>query len=310
MTTRLNRKTYEGPAIGLPEIELFGWIETSSATESKLTCHRHEHSFEICLIHRGRVQWWVQDETYELKRGAVYVTRPGEPHGAVDGVMNPCELYWLILPLQAEHALPGLTVNETHQLFHGLSTLELRTFPSSVGLQRCFRQLHRELLHPDALSGVVARSLLHRLLAQVLRDQEGMLSADHVSGRSRAVERTIQWIALHLVEDISVSDMAKVAGMCASRFHERFLEEVGQTPSEYLSWARILLAKERLADTRKTVSEIAFDLGFSSSQYFATVFRKFVGVSPVQYRSARCTQPVALKEVSAVPAPGFSRHHS
>ncbi|MBL4700193.1 cupin domain-containing protein [bacterium AH-315-I18] len=43
--------------------------------------HAHRGAFEICFIVGGSVQWWVEHETYQLCRGAVYITQPDEPHG-------------------------------------------------------------------------------------------------------------------------------------------------------------------------------------------------------------------------------------
>jgi AraC-like DNA-binding protein len=137
------------------------------------------------------------------------------------------------------------------------------------------------------MSQISARGLLHQLLVEVLRDHDRALVSTGETLPSQPIDRTVAWLTNHLSEEISVNDMARKAGMSVSRFHERFLEELGLTPSEYISWARVLRAKELLSETSSTVSNIGLDLGFSSSQYFATVFKKFVGMSPLKYRAAR-----------------------
>jgi AraC-like DNA-binding protein len=69
-----------------------------------------------------------------------------------------------------------------------------------------------------------------------------------------------------------------------SFFHEKFLKEVRLTPAEYLTRLRMKKAKQLLKISKKSITEIAFDLGFSSSQYFATVFKKVTGITPRFYR--------------------------
>ena len=271
----------------MPELELFGWTTTSSATDSRLTRHRHENAFEICFIARGSVYWWVNDESYRLKRGSVYLTKPDELHGGIDGVMHPCELYWFILPDPADRPFPGLTSRQTQHITDSLRAIDGRTFPSSPSLQACFVRLREELDDPDVMSLISARGLLHQLLVELLRDHDKARASPGEGAPSKQIDRTLAWLTRHLGEEISVNDMAKIAGMSVSRFHERFLEELGLTPSEYLSWARILRAKELLVESTSTVSTIGFDLGFSSSQYFATVFKKLVGMSPMDYRAAQ-----------------------
>ena len=59
MKRQVQRQTYDGSDVGLPEIETFGWTSTSRATDLGLKPHRHTNAYEICLITGGSVQWWV-----------------------------------------------------------------------------------------------------------------------------------------------------------------------------------------------------------------------------------------------------------
>ena len=56
------------------------------------------------------------------------------------------------------------------------------------------------------------------------------------------------------------------------------------TPNDYLQRLRIDKARSMLGQTRKTVTEIAYSLGFSSSQYFCNVFRRYAGMTPINFR--------------------------
>jgi AraC-like DNA-binding protein len=59
----------------------------------------------------------------------------------------------------------------------------------------------------------------------------------------------------------------------------------GKTAQEYIQWKMIDIAKERIFDADKSVSQIAYDLGFKYPQHFIRVFKQRVGQTPNEYRS-------------------------
>ena len=78
--------------------------------------------------------------------------------------------------------------------------------------------------------------------------------------------------------------VAGLSGYSLSRFKTRFREETGQTPALYITALRVERAKLELERTDQSVTDIAFNLGWSSGNYFCTVFKKLTGVSPLTYR--------------------------
>lgn len=299
MARHLERETYVGLQVGLPEIEMFGWTDTSHAAFLGLGPHSHSNAFEICLIVGGSVQWWVGHEIHQLGRGDVYVTKPDETHGGIDAVIQPCELYWLILPVPSRGPLPGLTETQTRDLMQAMAQLKRHSFPSSLALQQAFHRLHEELRDRPAFAQTSARAAFHALLVQVLRDHEAAVQNRAFSQRkpTERMRQAMQWIAEHLREDVPVSAMASAAGLSVSRFHERFLAEAGLTPADYRTHLRIRRAKEMLVQSKQTITHLAHELGFSTSQYFATVFKKIVGTTPGGYR--RRIQHAAMTEKDA-----------
>ena len=69
-------------------------------------------------------------------------------------------------------------------------------------------------------------------------------------------------------------------------FGDLIKKETGKTAQEYIQNQLIDTAKELIAGTDKTISQIAYDLGFQYSQHFNRVFKKNVGHTPVEYRRA------------------------
>lgn len=293
MHRQYKRETYDGPQVGLPELEMFGWTTTPRATDLGLKPHSHKNAYEICLITGGTVQWWVGHEMYQLGRGDIYITHPDEPHGGIDEVMHPCALYWLILPIpRRKTALPGLTVKQTNELFTKLSAITHRTFPSSPELIERFKQMHAELQDQSSLQAVGVRASLHNLLIQLLRDHDVSVLSPLRPRRTAPIRRAMQWMSEHLDEEKTVEEIASIADLGVSRFHERFLAEVGLTPADYRTHLRIRSAQHLLRHTQQPVTRISVELGFSTSQYFATVFKKIVGMTPGSYRKSKLKSPV------------------
>jgi len=62
-------------------------------------------------------------------------------------------------------------------------------------------------------------------------------------------------------------------------------KETGKSAQEHIQLKMIDVAKEKIFDSEKSISEIAYGLGFKHPQHFTRMFKKQVGMSPVEYRS-------------------------
>src|SRR5687768_880665 len=84
----------------------------------------------------------------------------------------------------------------------------------------------------------------------------------------------------------SVAYCARELHLSASYFGDLIKKETGKTAQEYIQSKVIDVAKERIFDLNKSVSEIAYELGFKYPQHFARLFKQRVGQSPNEYRSS------------------------
>jgi len=77
--------------------------------------------------------------------------------------------------------------------------------------------------------------------------------------------------------------LAECAGMSRTVFTIKFKETVGQSPMEYLTRWRMLLAGERLTNSSASIAVVAHTLGYESESAFSTAFKRVMGSSPRQY---------------------------
>ncbi len=96
-----------------------------------------------------------------------------------------------------------------------------------------------------------------------------------------------EYIHEHLEDDLSLSELAKVAAMSLHHFARQFKQVTGLSPHQYVTSRRIEQAKVLLAKTDLPITEIARPVGCASQSHFSKLFRQIIGVSPKAYRQAQ-----------------------
>ena len=98
------------------------------------------------------------------------------------------------------------------------------------------------------------------------------------------LKRSLDVINKHLSEpDFNVNRFSQEMAMSRQALHRKIRALIGQSATEFLRFVRLNKSAELLARKSGTVSEIAYDVGFSSQSYFTRSFRKLFGQSPSAY---------------------------
>jgi AraC-like DNA-binding protein len=103
--------------------------------------------------------------------------------------------------------------------------------------------------------------------------------------RRRAVE-TALWIDAHSQNEIDLERSAKQAGISPFHFLRLFSGVLGVTPHQYLVRSRLRHAARLLADEDRSITDIAYDVGFADLSNFVRTFHRAAGVSPLKFRQA------------------------
>jgi AraC family transcriptional regulator len=94
----------------------------------------------------------------------------------------------------------------------------------------------------------------------------------------------VSYIEANLSQDISLGDIAAVAGVSVSHFKSLFRESVGLPAHQYLIRRRVERAKSLLYEGKLSVSQIALETGFAHQSHLAHHMRRLLGVSPKKLR--------------------------
>ncbi|MEZ4802666.1 MAG: helix-turn-helix domain-containing protein [Gelidibacter sp.] len=93
------------------------------------------------------------------------------------------------------------------------------------------------------------------------------------------------YIEEHYIDKISMESLSQQLNIGRRNFDRRFKKSTGFTPLDYLQRVKIEVAKKSFENTRKTVNEVMYDVGYSDSKAFREVFRKITSLSPLEYRN-------------------------
>lgn len=94
-----------------------------------------------------------------------------------------------------------------------------------------------------------------------------------------------QFIEENVQERITIDELAENASMSRRTFERRFKQATNNSVLEYIHRVKIEAAKRSFETSRKNINEVIFDVGYSDTKAFRTLFRKVTGLSPVEYRN-------------------------
>jgi AraC-like DNA-binding protein len=269
--------------IGIREVPMVGRYNYVRAQRG-LTPHDHPGTLEICYLAKGTQLYRVGNRDFVMRGGDIFLTRPGEVHSTGEAPQEKGMLYWIqfLVPSRPTRFL-NCQGDDARSLVDALNAIPHRHFPGAPDLgQQLDEVLRLAVSNGEALQLVTLRCRLLEFLLRVIECSRGQ-PAPSVSPE---INRLLREIEAQVEEPLNLADLAARANLSLSRFKARFKQEVGIPPAEYIQRCKIDAAKRLLSDRRHNVTAIAFRLGFSSSQYFATVFKRYTGKAPGQWSSA------------------------
>jgi AraC-like DNA-binding protein len=289
------RRIVDFQGLGIPDVQSLGRYEYH-AVRPGLNRHCHPNAVEITHLIRGSQIYRAGGKEYRLVGGDLFVTAPGELHDTAGQPEDCGILYWLIVRMPDEGgSLLMLPPADSAVIASRLAHLPAAHFPGRPVLQQIFRQLFEIYDQPpDELNRVTVVNQLLRCILEVLD------CANHHQKRNCSAEiaRIVRIVRSSPEEEFSLDELAEEMGLSLSRFKARFKAEMGIGPHEFIVRTKVEAAKQSLLHERDTVTNVAMRYGFSSSQYFATVFRRFTCVTPAEFRASSGFCSVPLRDGS------------
>lgn len=237
--------------------------------------HGHD-AYELELITQGRGRQWINNTPVPLKRGSMYVLTLSDVHRIeAETPLHVISIHFL--PEIAQQ----LDIDRLESYFMQLAPEDLSLFlPLAFSVVQENGQ--DKPYHIQRMLSVTMLMLVH-----LIRNGEKQRPAE----TGKRLQKALKFIQDNYANpSLRLKDAADACCLSACHFSSTFHSITGCGFSEYLMSYRLHRASTLLADEKANVSEIAYEVGFSSLSHFFRVFRKAYGCTPRQYRQVAHTR--------------------
>ena len=254
----------------LPKIVSIGIYNSQIVLKDvTITQERKTEMFEIEIpIEKGGVSY-IDSEQMAIKPNMIICAKPNQ----IRHTRLPFKCYYIHMILN-EGKLYDILMNTPTFVFTG----------NFSRYQDIFAKLCKYFNTNDENDEIILHSLILEL-AYTLSDDAKRLLHIRKSRKSKddAIEKTVKYINENISADLSLKALAENVSFSPIHFHNCFKEAMGKTLHEYIENERLKIATELLITTDMTLSEIAYQCGFSSQAYFSYVFKQKMCLTPREY---------------------------
>lgn len=267
----------------------------SAGDEAFIENEPHKHAeFELLTVRGGSVTVQLDNSSIHVLAGDSVCIRRGVVHSVEPDVKGGAEL-------EITHFHHGILFGSAISTLSGRNLapllnnkqFEYRTFdhqnPEDKVVIDRIRDVYSHMQGGNPGSELRAISALYDIWG-ILVEMTGHtpdvpLTRQQALDKQR-IERATEYIAAHYFEDILLSDISKVCGVSDSECCRSFQRALHSSPIDYINRYRIYAAAEIMTNDTKNIpmSDVAAMVGFNYASYFNKTFKRYLGMTPMQYR--------------------------
>jgi len=250
---------------------------------------QHKHDFyQLVYCNAGYGEMIIEDKPYPTVRGNAFLIPPMMLHGIkqIEG-MRLTEVKFFVTNSVFDKSLRQLPLTYN--------------FDDGDYLREMFNRVVEEGLNTAIFNREATDSVLTLLLVKLIRNYNalgnlrskfiGDYAAESgslpIGDKDADFLRVIDYIERHLSEQITLDDLTRIVHFDKSYLIVHFKEKYRMPPMKYVNMLRIERAKVLLSLTDKSITEIAFEVGFGSVHYFSRFFKEKEKITPNEYRLKR-----------------------
>ena len=243
--------------------------------------------YEIHLVEKGEGKFRIGKREFHVKPGDVIFL-----HSMEGNSFKPDEepFRFVFVTFKFDNSI-GINIIKKLNEILGKEALPF-TLGNIPEIQQLFYRLHKEI--SIKAEGYMFRlKLLLGILVEMITDlrKKGDSKEDIQltvrMGTRELVDRAIMFLQRNYNRDIRLEELGRQVNLHPRYLCTLFKQITGQTVKEYIRSLRIEKARRLLLYTSLSITEIALDVGFSSSQYFSRVFSREEGIDPRTFRKMR-----------------------
>ena len=250
-----------------------------------------EESMEIIEVLSGDIDIRVGTELLSATKGD-FVYIPPKMVCSADSVNGEASIRAMVFNSSILEANMQNFDTEIFYMFEVQSRNKISVFKSDHPvyntLKTYMNESYDEYLAKDVCYKLPIRANIYLMMTSLLRyycgskDESDKMIYHNVL-RMRLV---ITYISEHYCEKIYVEKLSDMINVSPDYFTKMFKTSIGKTPLEYINGLRVNKAMELLYTTKKSMAEIADEIGFCNPNYFHKIFKQYIDQSPLAYRKA------------------------
>ena len=163
-----------------------------------------------------------------------------------------------------------------------------KSHPIYENLAYCMNEAYEEFISKDVCYILPVKAHVFLLTSAIIRyyassrnELDRMIYHNVI--RLRPV---IEYITENYGEKIYIETLADMVALSPDYFTKMFKDSIGKTPIEYINGLRINKSMQMLFETKKSMAEIADEIGFCNPNYFHKIFKQYINESPLAYRKS------------------------
>lgn len=244
-------------------------------TTPKYTTYRENGrtDYQFLYVASGVATFVFDGKAYRLSAGSFVIYKPNQTQFYSYNLNDKTEMYWI-----------HFTGNQVEALLntYGISDSNMYVVEASTKyIELCEKMIYELQLKRHIFSEVTAVLFLE-LFGSLSR---GLQKRREVYDES--IEDALVYFHQNYNTNIELEEYAKKCNMTICWFERQFKNRTGRSPKQYITDIRLSNAKILLNSTDKTIGEIAEMCGYDNQLYFSRVFKKYIGISPREYRDAK-----------------------
>lgn len=254
--------------------------------------NKHMHpEYELYYLLKGERYYFIENETFHIHAGSLVFIKRNEIHktGVVQNHSYHDRILVTIAPEILNPFLNAIGLCSLEQFFSGCRVVLLDE-QGQIYVLQLFEKLAKEINEKkEGYKYLVKMKITELLLyAQRIRKDPHCLIGNALleSGRHKKVQEITAYICRNYRKQFSLDNLAEYFFISKSYLSRIFKDVTGVTITEYTNIQRIKYAKGLLENKHCNITRLASDAGFDSITYFERIFKKYTGLSPLEYHKS------------------------
>ncbi len=260
-------------------------MKIDTPSETMLPDYHYHKYIEFLYSIKSDALAWISGNCFTFNEGDLIIINSNSPHDVkFSGYCNYiCVKFWpqiLYSDQQAlfefKYLLPFLIDGSNKKIFNKDELL-------GTGIPELIFEILSEWETKNSAYELIIRSNILRIFSWVFRQWSSTLSI-----KEKSIPESIKTAINYIGENFSTTnghEVAKFCGLSYNHFSYLFKDSIGKSFSDYLLSLKVKEAEKLLITSDKSITDIALEIGFSSSSHFISKFKKINGVTPLKFRN-------------------------